>query len=281
MGRDALRKHDERPHRPRSRQLRRACARREGQDPRDPLAVAVPDRRLFRRPRHGERAVLAALHPRGLRRADHAHRVQGPVHQHAAGGPVSRRRTAGGRLFHRAHDRACGEADRHGRRRDPPRQSDRAGQIPLQHADALHLRLGRVRAPARQVRRDGRLEGLRQARRASRRRTASCAAARSATTSSSAASSTTAWTSASIRAAPSRSSAARIRTGRGTRRCLRSACTNGSACRSSRSATCRATPRRCGSGAAPTGRAARWSAAARSSAPRTRSSRRPSRWPPP
>ena len=36
-------------------QLWRAGARREGQDPRDPLAVAVPDRRLFRRPRHGER----------------------------------------------------------------------------------------------------------------------------------------------------------------------------------------------------------------------------------
>ena len=81
-------------------------------------------------------------------------------------------------------------------------------------------------------------------RKANRRRTASCAAARSATTSSSAASSTTAWISASIRAAPSRSSAARIRTGRGTRRCLRSACTSGSACRSSRSAMCRATPRR-------------------------------------
>ena len=34
MGRDALGKHDDRPHRPRSRQLRRARARREGQDPR-------------------------------------------------------------------------------------------------------------------------------------------------------------------------------------------------------------------------------------------------------
>ena len=59
------------------------------------------------------------------------------------------------------------------------------------------------------------------------------------------------------------------------------ACTNSSACRSSRSAMCRATPRRCSSGAAPTGRAARWSAAARSSAPRMRSSTRQSRWPPP
>jgi carbon-monoxide dehydrogenase large subunit len=91
-------------------------------------------------------AVLAALHPGGLRRADDPHRVQGHLHQHAAGGPLSRRRAPGGGLLHRAADRACGERDRHGRRRNPPRQSDRAGQVSLQHADALHLRLGRVRA---------------------------------------------------------------------------------------------------------------------------------------
>ena len=203
--------------------------------------------------------------PGSLRRADDAHRVQGPVHQHAAGRPLSRRRPPGGGLLHRAHDRARREADRHGRRGDPPPQPDRAGQIPLQHADALHLRLGRVRAAARQVRRDDRLEGLREAPQGLREGTASCAAARSATTSSSAASSTTAWTSASIRAAPSRCSAARIRTGRGTRPCSRSWCTSSSACRSRTSATCRATPRRCSSAAAPTGRAAPWSAAARSS----------------
>jgi hypothetical protein len=52
-----------------------------------------------------------------------------------------------------------------------------------------------------------------------RKRPASCAAARFATTSSLAASSTTVWISASIRVAPLRCSAARTRTGRGTRRC--------------------------------------------------------------
>jgi hypothetical protein len=60
-------------------------------------------------------------------------------------------------------------------------------------------------------------------------------------------------------------SAAPIRTARATLRCLRSSPTNCLACRSSRSATCRATPRRSRSGAAPMARAAPWSAAARSS----------------
>ena len=75
---------------------------------------------------------------------------------------------------------------------------------------------------------------------------ASCAARRRLRpTSSSAASSTSAWRSASIRAAWSRSSPARIRTDRDTRPPSRSSSPSGSACRSRRSTTSRAIPRRC------------------------------------
>ena len=45
-------------------------------------------------------------------------------------GPVSRRRTAGGRVFHRAHDRACGAPDRHRPGRDPPPQPDPEAKLP-------------------------------------------------------------------------------------------------------------------------------------------------------
>ena len=83
----------------------------------------------------------------------------------------------------------------------------------------------------------------RSARRSSKR-PASRAAARPLATSSLAASSTTAWISASIRVARSRCSAARTRTGRATRRCSHSSFMNSSACRSNRSAMCRATPPR-------------------------------------
>ena len=57
---------DDGPHRPRSRQPWRVGARREGQDPRDPLALAVSGRRVFRRPRHGDGPVLDALHSGSL-----------------------------------------------------------------------------------------------------------------------------------------------------------------------------------------------------------------------
>ena len=57
-------------------------------------------------------------------------------------------------------------------------------------------------------------------------------------------------------------------------------CTNGSACRLIRSASFRATPTRLRSAAAPMARAACMSAATRSSAPPTPSSRRPSPWRP-
>ena len=66
VGCDTLRSDDDGSHRPRSCQLWRAGARREGKNPRDPLAVAVPGRRLFRRPRHGERSILDALHSGSL-----------------------------------------------------------------------------------------------------------------------------------------------------------------------------------------------------------------------
>ena len=60
--------------------------------------------------------------------------------------------------------------------------------------------------------------------------------------------------------------AARIRTARATPPCSRSSCTTGSACRSRPSATCRATPRRSRSAAAPMRHAAPPSAAMRSMA---------------
>ena len=69
-------------------------------------------------------------------------------------------------------------------------------------------------------------------------------------------------------------SAAPIRTARATPRCSRSSRTSCSACRSNRSATCRATPRRSRSAAAPMARAAWWSAATRSRRRAMPSSRR-------
>ena len=75
-----------------------------------------------------------------------------------------------------------------------------------------------------------------------------------------------------------KSSPARTRTARAIRPSTPRWCTNGSACRSSPSASSRATPTKCRSDAAPTARAACMSAATRSNAPPTRSSRRRSRW---
>ncbi len=161
--------------------------------------------------------------------------VQGHVHQHAAGRALSRRGAPGGRLLHRAHDRACRQADRHGRRRNPPpRTSFRRTSSPTPRRPASPMTRASSCACLDKCVGYGRLEGLREAQEASRIRTASCAAARSASTSSSAASSTTVWTSGSIRAAPSRCSAARTRTARATRRCSRSSCMSSSACRSRR-----------------------------------------------
>ena len=94
-----------------------------------------------------------------------------------------------------------------------------------------------------------------------RNRKASCAGARSSTTSRTPASSTSAWSCASIRAAWSPSSPARIPTARATPRPMRSSSPTGSACRSRASAWSRATPTRCRSAAAPTLRAAPCSAA--------------------
>jgi len=68
---------------------------------------------------------------------------QGHVHQHAAGGALSwgrappRPPTSPSAMVEHA-----ARQHRHGRRRDPPPQSDCAGQIPLQHADHVHLRFG-------------------------------------------------------------------------------------------------------------------------------------------
>jgi Aerobic-type carbon monoxide dehydrogenase, large subunit CoxL/CutL homologs len=69
-------------------------------------------------------------------------------------------------------------------------------------------------------------------------------------------SSTSAWICASIRAAKSRSWPARIHTARAMPRCIRRWWRNGSACRLRTSASFRAIPTRCQSGAVPTARAA-------------------------
>ena len=122
------------------------------------------------------------------------------------------------------------------------------------------------------------VEGVRGPARRQPGGTASCAAARSPPISSSAACSTSAWSCVSIRAAWSRSSPERIRTGRGTRPRSRSWCRNGSAYLSMPSNTFRAIPRRCRSGAARSRRAAPWSAARRCAARPTPSSSAPRGW---
>jgi carbon-monoxide dehydrogenase large subunit len=66
VGCDTLRSDDDGSHRPRSRELRRARTRRKRKNPGDPLAGAIPDRRVFRRPGHGERSVLDALYSGSL-----------------------------------------------------------------------------------------------------------------------------------------------------------------------------------------------------------------------
>ena len=93
--------------RPRDGLLRRARARRQRQDPRAALEVAVPDGRLVRQRGARRRRVLDPLRARGLRHPDHAPDVAGRVHQHLDLGAVPRRRPAGGGLFHGAADRAC------------------------------------------------------------------------------------------------------------------------------------------------------------------------------
>ena len=113
-----LGKHADRPLRSRDGLLRRARARRARQDSGAARAMPVPARRLFRRRGAGRRRVLGALHPGRLRHPDHAHHVAGPVHQHLAVRALSRRRPSGGRLFHRAADRARGAHDRHRAGRD-------------------------------------------------------------------------------------------------------------------------------------------------------------------
>ena len=204
------------------------------------------------------RRVLDPLRAGGLRHPDHAHHVAGPVHQHLAERTLSRRRPPGGRLLHRAADRARGQRHRHRPGRNPPPQSHPARtSCPTPRRRTGSTTAANSSALMDKCLDDQRLEGLRARARRNPRRTASCAAARSASTSSSAASSTTAWTCASIRPARvtiyRRHAFARAGPRHGVRaaraRIARRAVRD-------RSATCRATPRRCRSAAAPTARAA-------------------------
>ena len=66
VGCDTFRSDDDGSHRPRPCKLWRAGTRRKGQNPRDPLAVALPGGRLFRRPGYGERSILDALYSGSL-----------------------------------------------------------------------------------------------------------------------------------------------------------------------------------------------------------------------
>ena len=158
------------------------------------LQVAVPDGRLFRRRGARRRRLLDPLRAGRLRHPDHAHHVAGRVHQHLAERAVSRRRPPGGRLFHGAADRARRQRHRHRPRRNPPPQSHPEKQAALHHADALGLRLGRVRPPDGPVHGEQRLEGLRRAPARIEEERQAARPRRCASTSSSAASSTTAWT---------------------------------------------------------------------------------------
>ena len=156
--------------------------------------VAVPDGRLFRRRGARRRRLLDPLRAGRLRHPDHAHHVAGRVHQHLAERAVSRRRPPGGRLFHGAADRARRQRHRHRPRRNPPAQSHPGEQAALHHADALGLRLRRIRPPDGPVHGEQRLEGLRRAPARIEEERQAARPRRCASTSSSAASSTTAWT---------------------------------------------------------------------------------------
>ena len=163
VGRHPQREHAQRSPRPRDGLLRRAGARRSRQDPRAAGAHAVPARRLLRRPGAGGRRDVDPLRARGLRHPDHAHHVARSVHQHLAERALPRRRPSRGGLLHGAADRTRRARDRHGPGRGPAAQPHPAEQAALRDADALDLRQRRVRAPARQVHRQQRLEGLRGA----------------------------------------------------------------------------------------------------------------------
>ncbi len=262
----ALREHDERRARPRDGLLRRARARRQRQDPRAALEVAVPDGRLVRQRGARRRRVLDPLRAGGLRHPDHAPDVAGRVHQHLVLGPVPRRRPPGGGVLHGAADRARRAADRHGRRGNPPPQPDPAVEAALHHADPLGLRLRRVREADGHLHRAQRSQGLRRARsRVEEERQAARprgqllhrvrrhlqrphgAALRSLRRAH------RLRRHAFARPGPRH----RVRAGRArlARRAVRA-----------RSSTCRATPPRSRSAAAPMARARPWSAAARSSA---------------
>ena len=71
-------------------------------------------------------AFSIRLHSGSLRHPGDAAHVAGRVHQHVAMRTLSRRRAPGGRLFHRAPDRARGARDRHGPGRDQAAQSHSA-----------------------------------------------------------------------------------------------------------------------------------------------------------
>ena len=159
MGLQPVGKHAHRPLRSRDDLLRRARARRPGQDSGAARQMPVPARRLFRRRSARSRCVLAALHSGGLRHPDPAHHVAGAVHQYLAVRALSRRRSPRGGLFHGATDRARRAHDRHGPRRDQAPQPDPAGQAALRDADAVdHYDRRRVRAPDEQMHRAQRCE---------------------------------------------------------------------------------------------------------------------------
>ena len=165
VGRDAIRGHGVAGARPR---LRDDGATRREQRRQDRRARQHRGRRRRRVP--GDRGDPADAHPDDVgRRVRHP---QGPLrredgaHQQHDDRCVPRGGAAGGDATDRAHHRRGRRPDRHGPRRDPPRELPAAGRLPDDDDHGRQLRLGRVREVARRRARGSRLR--RPARRAGR-----------------------------------------------------------------------------------------------------------------
>jgi carbon-monoxide dehydrogenase large subunit len=205
---------------------------------------------------------------------------QGTVHQHLAVRSLSRRRTPGGGLFHGAADRTRRAHDRHGPRRDQAPQPDPADKLPYATPTLWTYDSGEFERLMDSCIELSDAKGYAARKKASEKR----GKLRGRAVSYYIEFGGIFNERMDLRFNPDGTLnvlAGRIRTARAMPPCSRSWCTTGSACRSSPSATCRATRPRFRSAAAPMARAARPSAATRSPRRRRRSSRRASRWPPP
>ena len=162
MDERALGRASERLSRARQRDRRRARARRGRPVHRASRAHRGQSRRLSLAARLRPRGQQSGLARRRLSHAGGPCRGAGRAQQQPADGAVSRRRTAGGGVRHRAADRRGRRRPRHRPHRVAPAQSDRARRVPLRHPARLRLRLGRFRGkygPGAGARRSGRFRG--------------------------------------------------------------------------------------------------------------------------